>query len=386
MLCYPKTIYSLFMTNTLNHKDQIISRNQLDIFFRSNTNLIDLRAPVEVARGGIPEAINYPLLNNEERHQIGITYKESGKRAAINLGEKIVSGAVREHRLDSWIQSISKRPDTALFCYRGGLRSSTAQSWLRKKGVCVPRIDGGYKALRAQLIRILHTTSTKAKIILIGGRTGSAKTHLLGKLVNQIDLEKIANHRGSAFGRRMTPQPAQATFENQIALELLRLGSPPGSFVFLEDEGSSIGSVAIPTTLYKKMGTSGLAVIEEDINYRTQTILEDYVISNLRELRFKHQTEAETEAAFRSFLLDSLDRIKKRLGGALHKKITILMQACLNDYSDLIKHQEWIRILLEEYYDPMYDYQIKQKSARIIYQGSSHDFLQWAANIESRAE
>ena len=374
------------MTNTLEFKDQIISAAQLEILFRSNTNLIDLRAPIEVARGGIPAAINSPVLYNDERHQVGIIYKESGKRAAITLGEKIVSGVAREHRLDSWIQSISKRPDTALFCHRGGLRSSTVQSWLKNKGILVPRIDGGYKTLRNHLIRTLHTASIKAKFILIGGRTGSAKTHLLGKLVNKIDLEKIANHRGSAFGRRTTPQPAQATFENQIALELLHLDGSPRPFVFLEDEGSSIGSVALPTGLFEKMGTSDLAVIEEDINYRTQTILEDYVISNLRELRVKLKTEVEAEAAFSSFLLDNLDRIKKRLGGALHQKIMILMQACLNDYSDLIKHQEWIKILLEEYYDPMYDYQIKKKSARIIYQGPSHGFLQWAADIESLSE
>lgn len=371
------------MKNSLHHKDQIISPNQFDILFRSYTNLIDLRAPVEVARGGIAVAINSPLLNNEERHQVGIIYKERGKRAAIALGEKIVSGAAREHRLDSWIHSISKRPDTVLFCYRGGLRSSTAQSWLKDKGVLVPRIDGGYKALRAHLVRTLHTNSITAKFILIGGRTGSAKTHLLGKLVNKIDLEKIANHRGSAFGRRTTPQPAQATFENQIALELFHLSASHRPFIFLEDEGSSIGSAAIPMTLFEKMGTSDLAVIEEDINYRTQTILQDYVISNLRELRIKFQTEIEAKAAFSSFLLDNLDRIKKRLGGSLHKKIMIVMKNCLNDYSELVKHQEWIRILLEEYYDPMYDYQIKKKSARIIYQGPSHEFLQWAADIES---
>jgi tRNA 2-selenouridine synthase len=131
------------------------------------------------------------------------------------------------------------------------------------------------------------------------------------------------------------------------------------------------------------MGTSKLAVVDEDINYRTQTILEDYVISNLRELRTKFTSKRETEAAFSSFLLDNLERIKKRLGGVLYKEIRALMQDCLNDYSDLMKHQTWIRILLMEYYDPMYDYQIKKKSARIIFQGNSQDFSQWAADIES---
>jgi tRNA 2-selenouridine synthase len=371
------------MKNTQIYRDQNISFNQLDNLFLSHANLIDLRAPIEVARGGISEAINSPLLNNDERHLIGITYKKNGKKAAISLGESIVSGEAREKRIESWVESINNRTNTALFCARGGLRSFTAQGWLRHRGIHVPRIEGGYKTLRAHLLKSLGGALIKTNFFLIGGRTGSAKTHLLGKLANKIDLEKIANHRGSAFGRRATPQPAQSTFENQIALELMRLNNTPRPFIFLEDEGSSIGSVALPAALFEKMGTSKLAVVDEDINYRTQTILEDYVISNLRELRTKFPSKRETEAAFSSFLLDNLERIKKRLGGVLYKEIRALMQDCLNDYSDLMKHQTWIRILLMEYYDPMYDYQIKKKSARIIFQGNSQDFSQWAADIES---
>ena len=106
MICYIiiRPISSQFMKNTQIYRDQNISFNQLDNLFLSHANLIDLRAPIEVARGGISEAINSPLLNNDERHLIGITYKKNGKKAAISLGKSIVSGEAREKRIESWVE------------------------------------------------------------------------------------------------------------------------------------------------------------------------------------------------------------------------------------------------------------------------------------------
>jgi tRNA 2-selenouridine synthase len=121
--------------------------------FLNDKILIDLRAPIEFQLGSIPKAMNLPLLTDEERHQVGITYKTHGQDAAITLGHKIVSGDIKAERLQKWIETIQINPDKSiLFCFRGGLRSQTVQKWLQIEGYNCPIVSGGYKALRTYLI------------------------------------------------------------------------------------------------------------------------------------------------------------------------------------------------------------------------------------------
>src|SRR5262249_43518466 len=147
-----------------------------------------------------PSAINLPLLTDSERAAIGTHYKAHGQQAAIELGESLVSGDTRAARIDAWRTFVAAHPTAMLYCWRGGLRSQIAQDWLREAGVAVPRVAGGYKALRRTCMVAIDEFSASARLLVVGGRTGSGKTELLGAFANSIDLERLANHRGSAFG------------------------------------------------------------------------------------------------------------------------------------------------------------------------------------------
>jgi len=213
--------------------------------------LIDLRAPNEFHKGAFPNAISLPLLTDEERHRVGVRYKQAGQSAAIALGEQLVAQEVRAHRLHGWLAAVrdnaraGKR--TALMCWRGGLRSAVVQRWLLEAGVEVPRITGGYKALRHVAIDVLEGAEHHPRpVYVLGGPTGSGKTALLHLLGATIDLEGLAHHRGSAFGGHAQEQPTQTTFENSLACTLLRHWSEPWRATLYEDESRNIGRAAIP--------------------------------------------------------------------------------------------------------------------------------------------
>ena len=123
-----------------------ISVSQFEAKLIGKTHWIDVRAPVEYLAGAIPGAANLPLLTNEERHIVGLTYEEKGQPAAIALGHELVSGAIREDRVNFWINEIKNNSNSVIYCFRGGMRSQITQKWLNKKGVDCPIINGGYKA------------------------------------------------------------------------------------------------------------------------------------------------------------------------------------------------------------------------------------------------
>jgi tRNA 2-selenouridine synthase len=118
---------------------------------RGGRVLIDVRAPVEFGQGALPRAVNLPLMDDEERRQVGIEYKQRGQDAAIALGQRLVSGAVKEDRVDAWVALLDDHPDAVVYCFRGGLRSQVSQQWLEEAGITRPRIRGGWKAMRQAL-------------------------------------------------------------------------------------------------------------------------------------------------------------------------------------------------------------------------------------------
>ncbi|MEN8255915.1 MAG: tRNA 2-selenouridine(34) synthase MnmH, partial [Verrucomicrobiota bacterium] len=180
--------------------------------------LIDVRAPIEFESGAFPTAVNLPLMNNEERHLVGIRYKEKGNAAAVKLGHELVGGEVKQERIAAWAEQIKHRPDTMLYCFRGGQRSKISQQWIAEEtGTVIPRLEGGYKAFRNYLLEQLDPANQNPVPVILGGRTGTGKTILLQQLENAVDLEAIANHRGSSFGRFTTPQPCPIDFENSLA-------------------------------------------------------------------------------------------------------------------------------------------------------------------------
>lgn len=349
--------------------------------FLKRVPLLDVRAPVEFARGAFPGAVNRPLLDDEQRHRIGIRYKQAGQQAAIDLGHELVAGPVREARIEAWRRFALAHPDGALYCFRGGLRSRIAQQWLAEAGIRYPRVEGGYKALRGFLLHELEQAAAELPLIVLGGRTGVAKTRMIQSLTDSVDLEGLANHRGSAFGRQLTPQPAQIDFENALAVELLALRACDARAAVLEDEGSNIGSVAVPPILYQVTSQAPLVVLEASLDERVEEILDGY-IRDMTGAFARHHGE-EGFARFSVYLLDALGRIRKRLGGLRHRRLEALMRAALDEQrrsGAVDRHRDWIAPLLSEYYDPMYDYQLAGKRERIVFRGERDAVLDWLAD------
>ncbi|MBT3530010.1 MAG: tRNA 2-selenouridine(34) synthase MnmH [Gammaproteobacteria bacterium] len=351
--------------------------------FQTNTPLLDVRAPIEFEQGAFPCAVNLPILNDQEREIVGKTYKQHGKEKAIETGHKLVGDQQKQQRLEYWIAYKQENPSAVLYCFRGGLRSQTVQQWLTESNIHIPLVEGGYKALRNFLIGQIDQVSEERNFVIIGGKTGSAKTHLLNRLISKIDLEGIANHRGSAFGRRVVAQANQINFENQLACALLRLPAERNK-IFLEDESRAIGSLSIPLTFHQGMSSSPIAMVEESLEFRIDTILNDYIISNLRDFESLDKQQAAT--SFSEFLLGSLQRIKKRLGGERYTEVSKLMEIALSIQQageSNEAHKLWIKSLLQNYYDPMYEYQMGKKLERVAFRGNSQEFLDWASHIDS---
>ena len=345
--------------------------------------LLDVRSPIEFNRGAIPGSINLPLLDDEQRRVIGICYRKSGRSEAIKLGHQLISGNLKSSRIKSWKEFFEKNPKGIICCYRGGLRSRITQEWLASVGIDCSMVSGGYKALRRSCINILDSACSQNKIIVVSGKTGTSKTEILTNISSAIDLEGIASHRGSAFGRRLRPQPTQINFENQIAMDLLRIDSSLDRPIFIEDESSSIGSLSIPTNLFYQMKNAPIALIEASIEKRVDKILKDYIISNYHEFHYHDPKNSLT--LFSEFLLSSLWRIKKRLGEKNYRAVKKNMDDILeppNTEEAMKSHQKWIYTLITEYYDPMYEYQLEKKSHRIIFRGDKTEFLRWSREAD----
>lgn len=346
----------------------------------NSTPLIDVRAECEYHDGHIPHSVNLPLLNDGERAEVGTCYKRKGQEAAITLGTELVSGDTKKERMSAWIRFIADNPTAVILCFRGGLRSQTVQKWLAESGLQRPLISGGYKALRRHLLRTTIRVASEKKIIIVAGKTGTGKTHLINNLTRSVDLEGLANHRGSAFGRRVSAQPAQSVFENLLALDLLRQEREGGATLFLEDESRAIGSISLPLELHRAMGVAPIVRVEESLDFRVETILNDYIVSNLTDFRLLDPVQGDF--LFSESLLASLDRIKKRLGGERHSALRDIMSAALTSNNDHDQHRAWIRGLLVDYYDPMYEYQMTKKARRVVFKGDSDTFLEWASEFD----
>lgn len=341
--------------------------------------LIDVRAPVEFTKGAFPESSNLPLMNDDERHQVGIRYKQAGQDKAIELGAALISDAERSKRIESWTQFARAHPTGALYCFRGGLRSRIAQAWLKSAGVDYPVVEGGYKALRNYLLESLVKLTSTLDFILIGGRTGSGKTNLLTSLqAGVVDLEHLARHRGSSFGKLGTPQPSNIDFENALTVELLKLEFSGTNVVYLEDEARMIGRVCIPEPLRDAMVVAPIYQLETSMDVRVENCLDDYVV----DLCFRYQDrlgDREGFEAFRCHHLDGLDRIRKRLGDERHTEAVSLLKGALKEHESTgatAQYADFIELMLSNYYDPMYDYQLSKKQERIVFSGDAQAILE----------
>ena len=350
------------------------------LLFLDDIPLLDVRAPVEYTKGAFPLALNHPLMNDSERHEIGIEYTQVGHDAAVELGEKLVKDAVREQRISTWKTFIDAHPDGALYCFRGGMRSKISQQWIHDAtGIAYPRIEGGYKALRSFLIDELDAAASEVNTIVIGGRTGVGKTILLKQLSNTIDLEGLARHRGSAFGHYAVPQPTQIDFENALSIALLKhraKGNPP---LIIEDEGRNIGSVHMLQRLFDRFKSGKFIILEATLEERIENTRLEYIDAALQEYRSIYG-EKQGFDRWAVYLLGSLDRIRKRLGDVRHRELRELLSNAIEKQrrtAETIQHNGWISTLLSDYYDPMYDYQLGKKQKNIVFTGDAEALKAW---------
>lgn len=352
---------------------------QLDDYrslFLNGTPLLDVRAPVEFDQGAFPFAENFPLINDKEREDIGLRYKNLGQDEAIKLGHQLVQGKVKSDRVEHWQDFFSQHPEGVLYCFRGGMRSKISQQWIYEKtGIIYPRIKGGYKAMRRYLIDELETSSNLLEPVIIGGRTGCGKTLFLNKLNQQIDLEGIFHHRGSVFGKHVTPQPSQINIENQLSIELLTHRNNNVLKIAIEDEGTSIGSRYIPAVVFDKMKQSPLILLEASVDERIDITFQEYINEALTEHQ-SHFGEEQGLIAWSEQLLACIDKIQRRLGGARHKELKALLNDALlqqRSSGNTEHHKAWIKVMLVDYYDPMYDFQLSKKQDRVVYRGPQED-------------
>lgn len=354
--------------------------DDLRSLFLKDTPLLDVRAPVEFEQGAFPTAENHPLINDDEREAIGTQYKNAGQDEAVKLGHELVQGDVKAQRIESWKQFIQQHPQGVLYCFRGGMRSKISQQWIAEQtGIIYPRVKGGYKAMRRFLIDELEASVNKIQPVILGGSTGIGKTLLLNQLKQKVDLEGILYHRGSVFGKHVTPQPSQIDIENKISIELLRFCDQGIKHILFEDEAPNIGSRRIPEVLFNKMKQSPLVLLEASVDERVEITFQEYIVEALAE----HQAyygEEKGFAAWAAQLHEAMDKIQRRLGGERYKALKKLLAEAIEvqqQKAEIQYHKNWIRALLVDYYDPMYAYQISKKESRIVFRGEQGEVLDY---------
>jgi tRNA 2-selenouridine synthase len=328
----------------------VLKKINIDRFLELSDDfpVIDVRSPSEFNLGHIPSAVNIPLFEDNEREIVGTKYKNEGRQAAIIEGLKLTGPAMYSKLKRAF--KIAKKRKLLVHCWRGGMRSE-AMAWLFSLGdIETEVLEGGYKSYRHH---IQERLSKKEKMIVLGGLTGSGKTHILNYLKGLghqiIDLEGIANHKGSAFGSLgQLTQPSTEHFSNILFDEwrLLEHGLP----FWVEDESRNIGSVFMPDSLYLNMQETPAIILLMDVKTRLPRLIEEY-------------------SSYPSELLKaSILKISKRLGGDNTRNA---IQAV--DTGDFAKA---IEITLY-YYDKAYLFGLKKKGDKnIIYVDSETDDIE----------
>ena len=318
--------------------------NNLKEFRKAKGLLIDVRSPEEYYKGNMPQSINIPLFNNEERSIIGKKYKNSGREIAVREGFKII-----DKKINSLIKLIFSEKEKylnkngrksfdqkliKLYCARGGMRSQSFCWLLERFNYPTLILDGGYKTYRNW---VLSSFIKKYKIIVIGGKTGVRKTKILVQLKNLnyqvLDFELLANHRGSSFGGLGMPdQPSNEQYENLISEHLDRFNKE--KIIFVEAESPNIGKNRIPHEFYKQMKISKRIEILRDQKLRINELINTYSNFSKKEL------------------IDSVLRISKRLGPQ-RTKFAI----------DSIEIEDWEAVCKSvlDYYDKCYEHDLKDK-------------------------
>lgn len=339
--------------------EQLISLNEF-WELRNQYPVVDARSENEFAQSHIPGAVNIPILNNAERIEVGTLYKEKGSEEATIKGFELVGP--RFHLI---LKEVTERfPDKKIivYCWRGGMRSQILSWLLTMVGYKVYRLKGGYKTYRSYTFDLVRKDWN---LIVLGGKTGTGKTGLLQKLRQKgeqiIDLEALANHKGSSFGSIGQPvQPSVEQFENLLseALQQLDTGKP----IWVENESRKIGRIILPDKFYQQMLTAPLIDMLKSDAERVALIQEEYACLPPNDL------------------ILAVLRLKKRLGG--HRTAQAI-EAIVEE-----NHTDWISNMLI-YYDKAYTFDLgkhaKEKTIQLDLSGlDSEAILQKLLHAKSQ--
>ncbi len=350
----------------------------------NHTPLLDVRAPIEFNKGAFPGAVNQPILTDEERHIIGIKYKEAGNAEATALGYEMVSGEKKEERVQGWVNFFKENPEGYLYCFRGGSRSRIAQEWLHEAGIDIPRLEGGYKAFRQCLLDILDGTYLSASPITLGGHTGSGKTKVIYQVKKAIDLEGLAHHRGSSFGNYIEPQPAQIDFENQLAYALFHHNHAGYKHLIIEDEGRNVGRCFINKELFAYFRSGSMVILSIPLDGRVENTLEEYVIDS-QQRYMNHYGEADGLSQWYTYIEGSMKRVERRLGGDRLKAVLAELDHAYRAQlatGSIDAHRDWITIFLRDYYDPMYEYQMSKSTRPVAFEGDASAVIEYLNQLD----
>lgn len=299
---------------------------------------MDVRSPLEFYESAIPHSINIPIFSNEERAEIGTLYKQVGANAAKWRAMEVVSPKIPQlmERIKK-IEASGKRP--LIYCWRGGMRSGSVAQFATFSGLHVYRLKGGYRAYRKKTLEMIPDLLPN-KAVILHGMTGTGKTVILQNLKNLgfpvLDLEGIANHKGSLFGAIDGRKPHnQKTFDALLFEELLMLQNSP--YVILEGESKRIGHSVQPDSLLGLRDRALHIYVTASEEARIRRIYAEYVQPNENSHEFKENVQS------------ALQFVGKRMKSAEWKQ-TIFDALEENNYLKLVE------LLIRDYYDPQYLY------------------------------
>lgn len=305
--------------------------------------IIDVRSEDEFAEDHIPGAVNYPVLNNAERAEVGTIYKQVSSFDAKKIGAAMVSANIARHLREHLLERPREwRP--LVYCWRGGGRSGALAHVLAQIGWHAGQLDGGYKTYRRSVIDELQTLPSRFQWRVVCGMTGTGKSLLLRALRDQgaqvLDLEELAQHRGSVLGNLPNAaQPAQKMFESLVWHALRHFD--PARPVFVESESKKVGNLRVPEKLIEAMWQSACVVIEADMAVRVELLKDEYA-------HFLSDT---------ALLNTQLDCLRQLYGGTV-----------IDDWQGLARNQRWDQLtaeLLVRHYDPAYTRAINNHYPRL---------------------
>ncbi len=300
---------------------------------------IDVRSPFEYAQDHIPNAINIPLLTDEERCLVGTTYVQESKTEAKRIAARMVAPKL-PLMLDQILELKEKTQGENIVCYceRGGYRSTFFSAIFNSVDIFIKQLDGGYKGYRSFVAETLPTYNQEINYIVLHGATGTGKTDILHSLKNLghdiLDLEGAANHRGSHLGSiGLSSCHSQKRFESNI---FNQLDCRKSNTVFIEAESKRIGKTIIPEYIFEKMARGTHIHVDSAITYRLNVLRKDYM-------------SAET---WQEDALKVVPFITKRIGNSNAQ--------ALSDWISEGDFDSAATFLMEHYYDPMYHHKGKQ--------------------------